>query len=252
MDVAIRFARVKEAGSVHHILMEAFGPYAGKIKPPFQVLQSTPEGIASGMRRRRHRYAVAVVEGTPVGTLRLTPARCPRGDDYWLVSRLAVLPEFQGHHIARRLIVWLHDRALRYDVPELPRPRAHRAAQAAAFLPALGLSRDRASVRAGIPQVHHRHRPAHRVMRAGDRADRPSNFLQVLAAPSPNHSLLPVCESPGRKKAHEYRRGRLGEIVSRPPGGGRGPLAGGAGRSRGPAGPQRRRQDDDVLHDRRA
>jgi len=119
VDVAIRFARVKEAGSVHHILMEAFGPYEGKIKPPFQVLRSTPEGIASGMRRRRHRYAVAVVEGTPVGTLRLTPARCPRGDDYWLVSRLAVLPEFQGHHIARRLIVWLHDRALRYDVPEL-------------------------------------------------------------------------------------------------------------------------------------
>lgn len=119
MDVDVRFARVKEARAVHRILMEAFGPYAGKIKPPFQVFQETPEGIAADMRRRRHRYAVALVEDVPVGTFRLTSAHSAKRGPYWLVSRLAVLPEFQGRHVAHRLIDWLHERAERHQVPEL-------------------------------------------------------------------------------------------------------------------------------------
>lgn len=119
MDVTVRFARAKEAPAVHYVLMEAFSRYEGKIKPPFKVLQSTPEGIAAGIHSRRHRYAVAVVDGMPVGTLRMTPKRCERAGHYWLLSRLAVLPEFQGCHIARRLITWMHDRALEHEVPEL-------------------------------------------------------------------------------------------------------------------------------------
>ncbi len=119
MDVTVRFARTKEAPAVHHILMEAFAPYQGIIKPPFKVMRTTPESIAEGIRSRRHRYAVAVVDDMPVGTLRLTPKRCERVGNYWLLSRLAVLPEFQGGHIARRLISWMHDKALEYEVPEL-------------------------------------------------------------------------------------------------------------------------------------
>lgn len=119
MDLTVRFARPKEAVAVHQILMDAFAPYEGKIKPPFKVFKSTPAGIAAGIRSRRHRYAVAVVDRMPVGTLRLTPMRCDRGSEYWLVSRLAVLPEYQGSSIARQLISWMHEKALRHDVPEL-------------------------------------------------------------------------------------------------------------------------------------
>lgn len=119
MDLTVRFARAKEAVAVHRILMDAFAPYEGKIKPPFKVFKSTPDGIAAGIRKRRHRYAVAVVDRAPVGTLRLTPIRADRRCDYWLLSRLAVLPEFQGSHIARRLIDWMHEKAIRHEVPEL-------------------------------------------------------------------------------------------------------------------------------------
>src|SRR5690606_19613057 len=90
-----------------------------EVKPPFQVFQETPEGIAADMRRRRHRYAVALVEDVPVGTFRLTSAHSAKRGPYWLVSRLAVLPEFQGRHVAHRLIDWLHERAERHQVPEL-------------------------------------------------------------------------------------------------------------------------------------
>lgn len=119
MDLTVRFARVKEAAAVHQILMDAFAPYEGKIKPPFKVFKATPAGIAAGIRNRRHRYAIAVVDKVPVGTMRLTPKHCPRIGDYWLLSRLAVAPEYQGSHIAKRLISWMHEKAVRHDVPEL-------------------------------------------------------------------------------------------------------------------------------------
>src|SRR5690606_4893958 len=60
------------------------------------------------------------------------------------------------------------------------------------------------------------------------------------------------CGALGRTGRHEHRRDGFGEIVRRPARRGRGQLAGGAGRGRRPAGTQRRRQDDDVLHDRGA
>lgn len=119
MDLTVRLARVKEAAAVHQILMEAFAPYEGKIMPPFKVFQSTPNRIAAGIRSRRHRYAVAVVERMPVGTLCCTPMRGDDGRDYWLLSRLAVAPEYQGSHIARRLIAWMQEKAVRHEVPEL-------------------------------------------------------------------------------------------------------------------------------------
>lgn len=119
MDLTVRFARVKEAPAVHRILMDAFAPYEGKIHPPFKVFKSTPESIADGICKRRHRYAVALVDEIPVGTMRLTPKQCPRIGDYWLLSRLAVHPEYQGSHIAKRLISWMHERAVRHEVPEL-------------------------------------------------------------------------------------------------------------------------------------
>lgn len=119
MDVTFRFARTKEAPAVHHILVEAFAPYAGRIYPPFQVLKATPEDIAEAIRSRCHWYAVACVDGLPVGTLCATPKRLPRGREYWLLSRLAVLPEYQGCHIARKLIGWMHEKAIEHHVPEL-------------------------------------------------------------------------------------------------------------------------------------
>src|SRR5690606_22962756 len=119
MDVDVRFARVKEARAVHRILMEAFGPYAGKIKPPFQVFQETPEGIAADMRRRRHRYAVALVEDVPVGTFRLTSALSAARGRHCLLSRLAVPPDFQGRLVAHPPSACLAERAERHKVPEL-------------------------------------------------------------------------------------------------------------------------------------
>ena len=119
MDVVIRLARPREAAIVHRILMEAYAPYRGKVVPPLKVFQSTPASIAMDIRTRRHAHALAFVGSTPVGTVRCTPERGSNGQRRWTLSRLAVLPEFQGRHVAHRLIDWLHERAERHQVPEL-------------------------------------------------------------------------------------------------------------------------------------
>lgn len=117
--VKIRMARPTEATAVYRILMEAYAPYEGKIFPPFAVFQTGPSAIASHIRARRHKYALAFTGRKPVGTLRCTPVRNERGPTYWVLSRLAVLPSHQGKGVAADLIRWMHDLARKSGVREL-------------------------------------------------------------------------------------------------------------------------------------
>lgn len=119
MDVIVRWARAKEATAVHRILAEAYKPYEGKIFPPFAVFTTGPEAIASHIRTRRHKYALAFIDRQPVGTLRCTPLRRDKQERRWILSRLAVLPDYQGQGVAAELIHWMHDAAQRADVREL-------------------------------------------------------------------------------------------------------------------------------------
>lgn len=111
MDVTVRWARSREAKTIHRILMEAYGPYEDTISPPFAVFQTSPGAIARHIRAGRHKYALAFVDKTPVGTLRCTPVRKEKQQTYWVLSRLAVLPARQGEGIAADLIRWMHQTA---------------------------------------------------------------------------------------------------------------------------------------------
>ncbi|MBO8142269.1 MAG: GNAT family N-acetyltransferase [Firmicutes bacterium] len=119
MDVTIRLARPREAAIVHRILMEAYAGYRGRIVPPLKVFESTPLTIAADIRARRHAHALAFVGDEPVGTVRCTPWRSPNGQLRWTLSRLAVLPEFQGEAIGARLMDWMEERARRAGVKQL-------------------------------------------------------------------------------------------------------------------------------------
>lgn len=119
MDVTIRMAKAREATTVHRILAAAYAPYEGKIFPPFGVFQTGPTTIASHIKSRRHRYALAFAGGQPVGTMRCTPVRGEKQVKYWVMSRLAVLPSHQGHGVAADLIHWMHDLARRSGIREL-------------------------------------------------------------------------------------------------------------------------------------
>ena len=188
MDVDVRFARVKEARAVHRILMEAFGPYAGKVKPPFQVFQETPEGIAADMRRRRHRYAVALVEDVPVGTFRRVRPPAKRGP-YWLVSRLAVLPVSRPH-VAHRLIDWLHELAEWHQVPSCGAVRtvapAHPLYQHFGYRPRY---RSLPDIRKYLTVVA---RSSGKAYAAPAVAPSPSNFLQGPVSSSTNKAMFAV------------------------------------------------------------
>lgn len=117
--IHIRFARPKEGAVVYRILMEAYAPYEGKIFPPFGVFQTAPSTIASHIRSRRHRYALAFADRQPVGTLRCTPVRSEKYGLYWVLSRLAVLPSCQGKGVAADLIRWMHEAARKAGITEL-------------------------------------------------------------------------------------------------------------------------------------
>lgn len=119
MDVTVRLAKAKEAIVVHRILAEAYARYEGKIFPPFGVFQTGPSSIAAHIRSRRHRYALAFVGKQSVGTMRCTPMRGDKEPKCWTLSRLAVLPEYQGRGIAKELVNWMHDFARRSGVREL-------------------------------------------------------------------------------------------------------------------------------------
>lgn len=115
-------ARGKDAVAVHRILMDAFEPFRHDLVPPLLVFRSTAKSIAAGIRTGRHAYALArhKTGGVPAGTLRRTIVRGKHGNvRYWLLSRLAVAPEFQGGGVAADLINWMHEQAARAGMREV-------------------------------------------------------------------------------------------------------------------------------------
>lgn len=119
MDLTVRWARAAEASVVHRILSDAYKQYEGKIFPPFAVFETEAVEIARHIRFRRHRYALALAGKEPVGTLRCTPLRRPGQNPRWVLSRLAVLPAYQGRGVAAELIRWMHRAAEKAGVAEL-------------------------------------------------------------------------------------------------------------------------------------
>jgi predicted N-acetyltransferase YhbS len=99
----------EQAKLVHRLTQAAFGEH-GRLDPPSGVgretLESVREDLAAGGG------ALAWLDGTPVGCLRLVPEL-----DSLHVRRVAVLPEHQGRGIGLALMAWAEREAAGRGLP---------------------------------------------------------------------------------------------------------------------------------------
>lgn len=114
MEMNIGRASLSEARDIWRVTRIAYAPYRGKIKPTFGALRVSVGAIRHQIRTGSRVYIVARHEGKVVGTLRYR--RCRR---YLGLSRLAVLPGYQGQRIGHRLMLWVEGEARRLGVRQL-------------------------------------------------------------------------------------------------------------------------------------
>lgn len=113
-ELEIRKATPGDALAIWMVTRLAYAPYRGKIKPEFTALRVTVATIRREIRSRSRVYGVAVYDGRIVGTIRYRRWKRHLG-----LSRLAVLPDYQGRGIGKRLVAWAEEQARRLGVPEV-------------------------------------------------------------------------------------------------------------------------------------
>lgn len=106
--VVIRVATPGDADAIAAITRTAFQQFEHLVYPPFQAHSQTPARVRFEIEVQRFVYGLAIVNGRIAGHVRyrLRPG-------YMHVSRLAVLPEFRGHGVGRKLMSWVEDEAYR-------------------------------------------------------------------------------------------------------------------------------------------
>jgi len=109
--VTIRKAGPADADTISAITRRAFEQFALTIYPPFRAHAQTAAHVRYEMEVERFVYGLAVVDGRAAGHVRyrLRPW-------YMHVSRLAVLPDYRGCGVGRRLMAWVEDEAYRLRV----------------------------------------------------------------------------------------------------------------------------------------
>jgi len=112
--VVIRVATPGDADAIAAITRTAFQQFEQRVYPPFQAHSQTPAHVRYEIETEKFVYGLAVVNDHIAGHVRyrLRPG-------YMHVSRLAVLPEFRGHGVGRRLMAWVEDEARRLRVQVL-------------------------------------------------------------------------------------------------------------------------------------
>lgn len=113
-NLIIRKARPCEAEEIWRVTRRAYEPYRGRIKPEFQALRVSVSTIRREIRLKRRVYGVALLDDRIVATLRYRRWRSHLG-----LSRLAVLPEYQGAGIGKKMMEWAEQQARRLGVREL-------------------------------------------------------------------------------------------------------------------------------------
>lgn len=104
-ELRIRIAGGAEAGILADLIAAAFSSYAGDLDPPSSALRETLETIAGHLADGQ--AALAETAGVPIGCVlfkAVSPAEVYLG-------RLAVLPAWRGHGVARALIGFVEERA---------------------------------------------------------------------------------------------------------------------------------------------
>lgn len=110
-DVAIRTAGLDDADTISSMTRTAFEQFARRVYPPFRAHGQTAAHVRYEMEVKRFVYGLAMVGGRAAGHVRyrLRPG-------YMHVSRLAVLPDFRGYGVGRKLMAWVEEHAHRLQV----------------------------------------------------------------------------------------------------------------------------------------
>lgn len=105
--ISIRSAKVQDAAGIGRVTRLAFAPYR-RARPPLGAVRVSNGTIRRQIRSRSHTYGVATHRGTIIGTIRYRRRR-----RHLHVSRLGVLPAYQGNRLGLRLLRWAERRARR-------------------------------------------------------------------------------------------------------------------------------------------
>jgi GNAT superfamily N-acetyltransferase len=144
--VVVQAAGPEAALEVHRLTQLAFAGY-GWLSPPSGALAETEDDVRHDLQQ--HGGAVARVDGTAVGALRLRS----EGRQLW-VRRVAVDPARQGQGIGRELMAWAERLAASRGLAEVRLGVREQLPGNRAFYERLGYRVARAHHRPGTDQVH--------------------------------------------------------------------------------------------------
>ncbi len=96
-EFAFRLARVEDAPAVVSVIHRAFAQYDGELAPPSGAMGETPATVTARLGDER---CVVALDGTSLIGCVFYEVR----DKEVYFSRLAVLPDYRGRGLARRLI----------------------------------------------------------------------------------------------------------------------------------------------------
>lgn len=109
--VTIRTAGLNDAEAISSITRRAFEQFTSRVYPPFRAHSQTATHVRYEMDVKRFVYGLAEVDGKAAGHVRY---RMRPG--YMHVSRLAVLPDYRGYGVGRKLMAWVEGEAHRLRV----------------------------------------------------------------------------------------------------------------------------------------
>lgn len=108
----IKSAQLKDAGLIHHLMMQAFQEYESEI-PPSSALDETLETLFSAMENGE-KSLICYINQLPVGMVRYTV-----NEKFLYFYRLSVIPEKRGEGIGKKIVSALESESIKESVNEI-------------------------------------------------------------------------------------------------------------------------------------
>ncbi|TKI25013.1 GNAT family N-acetyltransferase [Bacillus pumilus] len=108
----IKFADLSDALVIHDLMTKAFMEYKDAV-PPSSALEETVQSVLIALKNGE-RSLICFIENQPVGMVRF---QIKEGSLYFY--RLSVIPEMQGHGIAKKLLSFLEDFAIQEKITNI-------------------------------------------------------------------------------------------------------------------------------------
>ncbi|QRY35695.1 GNAT family N-acetyltransferase [Bacillus sp. PDNC022] len=105
----IKFANLSDTSVIHDLMINAFIEYKDEM-PPSSALKETVQSVLIALKDGE-RSLICYIDNQPVGMVRFKIK-----EDSLYFYRLSVIPEMQGHGIAKKLLSFLEDFAIQKEL----------------------------------------------------------------------------------------------------------------------------------------